>query len=267
MPAMNHLVFELKKRHPVKARFATKQRKSCRISFPFDLHTVERLPELPLRERREHLPVLDATANPNIDDKDRFVAIKMGSVDRASEKARLGMEDTSATDDPVAKDEIDKQVLQDVIQESKRQVEAMRTIGGGVQKAADYGTQSTVILDKADMAANFLKPLKAFDSVVKGLADVHPYAKVALSVLCWASQAIITQANRDKSIQDLQSRIADVYEFMLGEGRLAELISMKDILSHASQVMFECAKFIQVYSQPNFCKSATSAMNGTLTIV
>ncbi|KIL54743.1 hypothetical protein M378DRAFT_734096 [Amanita muscaria Koide BX008] len=190
----------------------------------------------------------------------------MGSVDRAPEGAKLGTEDISTNlpmDDPVAKDEIDKQVLQDVIQESKRQVEDMRTVGGGVQKGADYGTQSTVILDKADMAANFLKPLKAFDSVVKGLSDVHPYAKVALSVLCWASQAIITQANRDKSIQDLQSRIADVYEFMLGDGRLAELISMKDILSHASQVMFECAKFIQVYSQPNFCESAMSAMNRT----
>ncbi|KIL54179.1 hypothetical protein M378DRAFT_19148 [Amanita muscaria Koide BX008] len=135
---------------------------------------------------QEHLPVLDAPANPNIGDKDRFVPIKneclepadrqMGSVDRASEEVRLHTEDTSAnlpTDDPVAKDEIDKQVLQDVIQESKRQVEDMRTIGGGVQKGADYGTQSTVILDKADMAANFLKPLKAFDSVVKGLADVR----------------------------------------------------------------------------------------------
>ncbi|KAM6492830.1 hypothetical protein JOM56_010964 [Amanita muscaria] len=86
---------------------------------------------------QEHLPVLDAPANPNIGDKDRFVAIKMGSVDRASEGAKLGMEDISANlpmDDPVAKDEIDKQALQDVIQESKRQVEDMRTIGGGVQK-------------------------------------------------------------------------------------------------------------------------------------
>ncbi|KIL56157.1 hypothetical protein M378DRAFT_539841 [Amanita muscaria Koide BX008] len=128
----------------------------------------------------------------------------------------------------------------------------MRMIGGGVQKAIEHGTQSPAVLDKADMAANFLKPLKAFDSVVKGLADVHPYAKVALSVLSWASQAILAQANRDKLIQELQSRIADVYEFMLGDGRLDKLISMKDVLSQASQVMLECAKFIQVYSRPNF---------------
>ncbi|KIL62151.1 hypothetical protein M378DRAFT_81543, partial [Amanita muscaria Koide BX008] len=90
--------------------------------------------------------------------------------------------------------------------------------------------------------------------------QVHPYAKVALSVLCWASQAILAQANRDKSIQDLQSRISDVYEFMLGDGRLEKMISMKDILSQASQVVYECAKFIQVYSQPNFCESVTSAV-------
>ncbi|KIL55933.1 hypothetical protein M378DRAFT_551027 [Amanita muscaria Koide BX008] len=63
---------------------------------------------------------------------------------------------------------------------------------------------------------------------------------------------MLVQANQDKSIRELQSRIADVYEFMLEDGRLEKLISMKDILSQASQVVFECAKFVQVYSQPNF---------------
>ncbi|KAM6497681.1 hypothetical protein JOM56_005629 [Amanita muscaria] len=105
-----------------------------------------------------------------------------------------------------------------------------------------HGTQSTAVLDKADMAANFLKPLKAFDSVVKGLANVHPYARVALSVLSWAAlgnseKAILAQANRD-----------NVYEFMLGDGQLDKLISMKDVLSQASQVMLECAKIIRLLS-------------------
>ncbi|KIL62156.1 hypothetical protein M378DRAFT_1056075, partial [Amanita muscaria Koide BX008] len=209
---------------------------------------------------QEYLPVLDTTV---IDDKDRFQikndlgeSLKpAGSVDRASKAGKVGAEDISAnrpTVGPVAKDVIDKQFVQDAMQASNRQLQVMHTIGGGVQKAAEHGTQSTAVLDKADIAANFLKPLKAFDSVVKGLADVHPYAKVALSVLCWASQAILAQANRDKSIQDLQSRISDVYEFMLGDGRLEKMISMRDILSQASQVVYECAKFIQVYSQPNF---------------
>ncbi|KAM6493687.1 hypothetical protein JOM56_010048, partial [Amanita muscaria] len=99
---------------------------------------------------------------------------------------------------------------------------------------------------------DFLEPLKAFNAVVKGLATIHPHAKVALTVFSWTAQALLTQANQDKSIQELQSRIADVYEFMLEDGRLENLISMKDILSQASQVVYECAKFIQVYSQPNF---------------
>ncbi|KAM6497762.1 hypothetical protein JOM56_005710 [Amanita muscaria] len=223
------------------------------LRFSLDLRTAVHLPEVPLRERREYLPVLDTTV---IDDKDRSQEIKndigeslkpAGSVDRASEAAKVGAEDISAnrpTVGPVAKDVIDKQSLQDAMQASNRQLQVMHTIGGGAQKAAEHGTQSTAVLDKADIAANFLKPLKAFDSVVKGLADVHPYAKVALSVLCWASQ----------------SRISDVYEFMLGDGQLEKMISMKDILSHASQVVYECAKFIQVYSQPNFCESVTSGM-------
>ena len=56
----------------------------------------------------------------------------------------------------------------------------------------------------------------------------------------------------DRSIQDLQSKIAGVYSLMIEDGRLEKIISMKDVLTQASQVMLECAKFIQAYSQPNF---------------
>ena len=68
------------------------------------------------------------------------------------------------------------------------------------------------------------------------------------------NKVIIAQANRDKSIIGLQSKISEVYRFMIEDGQLEKIISTKDILSQTSQVMLECAKFIQSYSQPDFCK-------------
>ncbi|OJA13988.1 hypothetical protein AZE42_04594 [Rhizopogon vesiculosus] len=36
-----------------------------------------------------------------------------------------------------------------------------------------------------------LKPLKAFNSIANGIAEVHPYAKVALSIFTSASKVCL----------------------------------------------------------------------------
>ncbi|KAM6497663.1 hypothetical protein JOM56_005611 [Amanita muscaria] len=86
---------------------------------------------------------------------------------------------------------IDRKAVQVAVKEAERKVQVMHTMGGGVQKAADLGTQAGTTFDTVYKVSNALDPLKVFDSVVKGLGDVHPHAKVALSVLSWASQVWI----------------------------------------------------------------------------
>ncbi|KIL61182.1 hypothetical protein M378DRAFT_13630 [Amanita muscaria Koide BX008] len=90
---------------------------------------------------------------------------------------------------------IDREAVQVAVKEAEQKVEAMNTMGGGLQKGADLGPQAGTTFDTVYKASNILDPLKVFDSVVKGLGDVHPYVKVALSVLSWASQVCINIAD------------------------------------------------------------------------
>ncbi|KAM6491486.1 hypothetical protein JOM56_013055 [Amanita muscaria] len=83
---------------------------------------------------------------------------------------------------------INKATVQAAIKEAQEHVEVMHTLGGSLQMGVGLGAQANTGLDKVDTVSNFLQPLKVFDSVIKNLGDLHPYAKIALSVLSWASQ-------------------------------------------------------------------------------
>jgi hypothetical protein len=75
---------------------------------------------------------------------------------------------------------VDKEAVQAAIKEAAQKVQSMHTIGGGVQKAADLGTQASTSFDTAYKASNVLDPLKVFDSVVKGLGDVRLMSSIYL---------------------------------------------------------------------------------------
>ncbi|OJA13995.1 hypothetical protein AZE42_04600 [Rhizopogon vesiculosus] len=71
-----------------------------------------------------------------------------------------------------------------------------------------------------------LKPLKAFNSIANAIAEVHPYAKVALSILISASKMILDQADRDDAVSSLLSKVSEVFAFMTEEEELAKITSM-----------------------------------------
>lgn len=141
---------------------------------------------------------------------------------------------------------ISREDIQAKIESTRQDVSAM---GRLTDSETNGAAQASIALNNLDATLN---PLKTFNSVVKGLSNLHPYAKISLSVLSWASQAIIAQANRDEAIQDLQQKISNIYQFMIEDDRLERLVWMKDILPQTAQVILECAKFINSYSQPSF---------------
>ncbi|KAG6329342.1 hypothetical protein ID866_9747 [Astraeus odoratus] len=103
--------------------------------------------------------------------------------------------------------------------------------------------------------STYLQPLQAFNTVVNTIANLHPYAKMALGVLSWASQAIIDQTDRDKAINDLLLKISAFYKFITEDDRLVKITSMQDTLKHMSEQILECTKFIKNYSETkNFWK-------------
>ncbi|KAG1841568.1 hypothetical protein DFJ58DRAFT_688642 [Suillus subalutaceus] len=95
----------------------------------------------------------------------------------------------------------------------------------------------------------YLQPLRIFDSIIRTLAEVHSYAKLALSVLSWATKIILTQADCDTAILDLLQKLGDVYGFITEDKRLHQISSMHTILGQISQQILECAYFIRDYSE------------------
>ncbi|KAG1819391.1 hypothetical protein DFJ58DRAFT_739431 [Suillus subalutaceus] len=116
-----------------------------------------------------------------------------------------------------------------------------------------------------DFEATYLEPLKVIDAVLEKIADVHPYAKMALGVLSAASKIIIAQAERDKSIHSLLEKLAEVYRFMTQEDSLGKIESMRGIVGKVAQQTIECARFIREYSETeSFWKRYNNALDGLM---
>ncbi|KAG2362066.1 hypothetical protein BDR07DRAFT_1074184 [Suillus spraguei] len=132
--------------------------------------------------------------------------------------------------------------LEDAPESAKR----MRPLSG----PAMTGQDADVDLDTADsLQDTYLKPLRIFDDVIGKLADVHPYAKMALGVLSCAAKIILAQADRDKAVLELLKKICEVYSFISQDDMLDKVSSMRTVLAKISQQTRECANFINNYSE------------------
>jgi len=68
---------------------------------------------------------------------------------------------------------------------------------------------------------------------------------------------ILDQQDRDNAVQDLLNKLSEVYTFMNGDGRLAEIDSMQELYGKLARQTLECADFIIHYSETkNACKSS-----------
>lgn len=77
-----------------------------------------------------------------------------------------------------------------------------------------------------DFETTCLQPLKVIDVVLEKIADVHPYAKMALGVPSVATKIIIAQAQRDKSTTSLLKKLAEVYHFLAQDDSLGKIESI-----------------------------------------
>ncbi|KAG1869428.1 hypothetical protein DFJ58DRAFT_911289, partial [Suillus subalutaceus] len=67
-------------------------------------------------------------------------------------------------------------------------------------------------LDDVDMFQDtYLEPLRIFDDVIEEIADVHPYAKMALGVLSCAAKIILAKVDRDTAVLKLLEKLGEVY--------------------------------------------------------
>ncbi|KAI0310037.1 hypothetical protein OF83DRAFT_1071175 [Amylostereum chailletii] len=114
---------------------------------------------------------------------------------------------------------------------------ALHSATGGISGAAD-------IWDR------LLSNIQIFASLVESFGEIHPYAKMASSVLLAAVKPLLSQDERDKSVQKLLETMNDVYSHVKASENLNDIDdTRKFVLQCMSRQTVECAYFIRDYSK------------------
>ncbi|KAI6167656.1 hypothetical protein EDD17DRAFT_855067 [Pisolithus thermaeus] len=129
-------------------------------------------------------------------------------------------------------------------------LERMTTIPRVGQTAIDFVTQAdSAVANILTFNNTYLQPLKVFSSVVNTVAQVHPYAQIALGILTAAAQSLINQANLDRDVSDLFGTVRAVYEFLLEDDTIQNINGMKATLGKIARATSDAARFIKNYSE------------------
>lgn len=110
------------------------------------------------------------------------------------------------------------------------------------------GGADTGFIDIQNLSTMYLQPFRVFNRVVTTLANVHPYAQVALGILTAVAQLLIRQANIDKGVYTLLDAIRGVYEFLTEDDTIRNMQSLRQTLGKIAQVVSDAAQFITDYS-------------------
>lgn len=143
----------------------------------------------------------------------------------------------------------DDVTVDQAVSNAQKDVDKLNRIPGLAQSAANTIGIASTAMTKIDTVDSYLAPLKIFNSVVTTIAGLHPYAAIALAALTTAANLILAQANLDATIHDLLAKVSSVYQFLLGDGVLARVTSMKDTLAQTAQILHECSQFVSNYSE------------------
>ncbi|KIM79211.1 hypothetical protein PILCRDRAFT_74639, partial [Piloderma croceum F 1598] len=134
-----------------------------------------------------------------------------------------------------------------------------------IQEAVD--TSAAVLNDiksVSDTWGLLLQKIKLFSELVDSISEVHPYAKMAWSILSAAhkarplyvikvidlkfSQTILAQVDRDNHIVHLVEVMDDVYSFVKEAEPIKRIESHGRIIALMAQQTTECAYFIRDYA-------------------
>ncbi|KZT54193.1 WD40 repeat-like protein [Calocera cornea HHB12733] len=106
-----------------------------------------------------------------------------------------------------------------------------------------------------------LDRLEAFTKMMDAITEVHPYAKMAWSVLSAAYKR-----DRDTKIQKLVQKMQDVYEFLCDAQDLQNEKSREGVLSRLAMQTVECGHFISTYARnPSFLRRVLQQSASSMT--
>ncbi|CCM06665.1 uncharacterized protein FIBRA_08950 [Fibroporia radiculosa] len=137
------------------------------------------------------------------------------------------------------------------------EVDTSRQDGEDLMSTDPEGTLDTLFANaknglrdmKSSQLVDMLKPLKIFGDVAASIAQLNPYASIAVGVLFSASEAILKQEERDDDVKDLFSKILDVYSLVIKRKEQATDRSMGKVLMDLAQQVRVCVDFIVCYTK------------------
>ncbi|KAN0085996.1 Quinonprotein alcohol dehydrogenase-like superfamily [Tylopilus felleus] len=97
-----------------------------------------------------------------------------------------------------------------------------------------------------------LRRLERLDKVVTGLAEIHPYASLAWSVISAANKVLINQKNLDDRIVRLSGTMSDAFSFLDDIKFMTEIGKHAETITQLLQQVTECGYFIAQYAKDNF---------------
>ncbi|KAJ6541484.1 hypothetical protein B0H19DRAFT_1268478 [Mycena capillaripes] len=109
-----------------------------------------------------------------------------------------------------------------------------------------------------------LSQVKQFTNLVQKIAEVHPYAKFAFSVLTVAVRVVIAQKERDDKFRKLIHATTEVFDF-LNRMKVADLDGHKHTVKMLALQTTECAYFIRDYAKHKrfIVRVGASLLSGT----
>ncbi|KAG2125500.1 hypothetical protein DEU56DRAFT_759235 [Suillus clintonianus] len=208
------------------------------------------------RNARQSLNPETAAANSGTQDIPRFPPSQITQDPSLLSAPTLEPNDKQSSNSGIAKAESppDMNLVTETLAQAQTGVTSIGHAPTFVQNTSSAAGNLQSVFNVIDTFSTILGPLKVFNSIATGLADVHPYAKVALSMFTYASKnvwwkMILDQANRDNAVHDLLTKISDVYTFITEEEELAKMQSMLAVYVKIAQQTLECADFITHYSE------------------
>ncbi|KAF9457440.1 WD40-repeat-containing domain protein [Collybia nuda] len=103
-----------------------------------------------------------------------------------------------------------------------------------------------------------LKNVEKFNNLVQGIAELHPYAKVAWGVLSGTHKLMTDQMNRDENIKQLVGILDEIFAFLTESSELKRILATGSVKITDSQIKIltaltwqttECAHFICAYAK------------------
>ncbi|KAG6328079.1 hypothetical protein ID866_11010 [Astraeus odoratus] len=148
------------------------------------------------------------------------------------------------------------------VEDIEKKMDSARNNVLHMQHISDSFNEMNSSFNKINAVAAYIQPLRVFDNVVNKISEVHPYAKVALSILSLAAQVwhiclqilatrltfvqtILNQEDLDQSVIDLLCKIGHVYSFIVEDNTLLNIGLIMVPLMKLATVISQCVQFIQ----------------------